>query len=96
MTGAIKKMQAIILAAGMGKRLKELTQNNTKCMVRVLSLIHIWIAQKSKQCLAGSPAGTLKRPLGRLSHGQKSILKKAISLKRWIGRSKFFVEANNE
>lgn len=28
-------MQAIILAAGMGKRLKELTQNNTKCMVRV-------------------------------------------------------------
>ncbi len=28
-------MQAIILAAGMGKRLKELTQNNTKCMVEV-------------------------------------------------------------
>jgi histidinol-phosphate/aromatic aminotransferase/cobyric acid decarboxylase-like protein/choline kinase len=28
-------MQAIILAAGMGKRLKELTQDNTKCMVRV-------------------------------------------------------------
>lgn len=28
-------MQAIILAAGMGKRLKELTKNNTKCMVRV-------------------------------------------------------------
>ena len=28
-------MQAIILAAGMGKRLKELTENNTKCMVRV-------------------------------------------------------------
>ena len=28
-------MQAIILAAGMGKRLKELTQHNTKCMVRV-------------------------------------------------------------
>ena len=28
-------MQAIILAAGMGKRLKELTQNNTKCMVKV-------------------------------------------------------------
>lgn len=28
-------MQAIILAAGMGKRLKELTQNNTKCMVQV-------------------------------------------------------------
>ena len=28
-------MQAIILAAGMGKRLKKLTQNNTKCMVKV-------------------------------------------------------------
>ncbi len=28
-------MQAIILAAGMGKRLKELTKNQTKCMVRV-------------------------------------------------------------
>ena len=28
-------MQAIILAAGMGKRLKDLTQDNTKCMVQV-------------------------------------------------------------
>ena len=28
-------MQAIILAAGMGKRLKDLTANNTKCMVKV-------------------------------------------------------------
>ena len=28
-------MQAIILAAGMGKRLKELTHVNTKCMVKV-------------------------------------------------------------
>lgn len=28
-------MQAIILAAGMGKRLKNLTSNNTKCMVNV-------------------------------------------------------------
>ncbi|MCM1495274.1 MAG: aminotransferase class I/II-fold pyridoxal phosphate-dependent enzyme [Bacteroides sp.] len=28
-------MQAIILAAGMGKRLKELTEHNTKCMIRV-------------------------------------------------------------
>lgn len=28
-------MQAIILAAGMGKRLKELTRSNTKCMVEV-------------------------------------------------------------
>ena len=28
-------MQSIILAAGMGKRLKELTNDNTKCMVKV-------------------------------------------------------------
>ena len=28
-------MQAIILAAGMGKRLKDYTKNNTKCMVEV-------------------------------------------------------------
>lgn len=28
-------MQAIILAAGMGKRLKKLTQNNAKCMIKV-------------------------------------------------------------
>ncbi len=28
-------MQAVILAAGMGKRLKHLTQNNTKCMVKI-------------------------------------------------------------
>ena len=28
-------MQAIILAAGMGKRLKELTNDVTKCMVKV-------------------------------------------------------------
>ncbi len=28
-------MQGLILAAGMSKRLGELTQNNTKCMVKV-------------------------------------------------------------
>ena len=28
-------MQAIILAAGMGRRLGEMTKNNTKCMVEV-------------------------------------------------------------
>lgn len=31
----MRKMQAIILAAGMGKRLKEHTSNQTKCMVKV-------------------------------------------------------------
>ena len=43
-------MQAIILAAGMGKRLKELTENNTKCMVKVdgISLIDRALHQLEK------------------------------------------------
>lgn len=46
-------MQAIILAAGMGKRLKELTQNNTKCMVKVngVTLIDRMLHQIEKQHL---------------------------------------------
>lgn len=40
-------MQAIILAAGMGKRLKDLTKENTKCMVKVngVALIDRMLAQ---------------------------------------------------
>lgn len=43
-------MQAIILAAGMGKRLGELTKNNTKCMVEVngVKLIDRVICQLAK------------------------------------------------
>ena len=43
-------MQAIILAAGMGKRLGELTQNNAKCMVQVngISLIDRTLTQLSQ------------------------------------------------
>lgn len=43
-------MQAIILAAGMGKRLKELTANNTKCMVKVngVTLIERMLRQLDK------------------------------------------------
>lgn len=43
-------MQAIILAAGMGKRLGELTQNNTKCMVKVngVTLIERLLQQLDK------------------------------------------------
>lgn len=43
-------MQALILAAGMGKRLGELTQNNTKCMVKVngIPLIDRLLTQLSK------------------------------------------------
>lgn len=44
-------MQAIILAAGMGKRLKELTKNNTKCMVKVngVTLIDRMLHQIDRQ-----------------------------------------------
>ena len=47
-------MQAIILAAGMGKRLKELTKNNTKCMVEVNGekLIDRVLRQLDKQNLS--------------------------------------------
>ena len=47
-------MQAIILAAGMGKRLKDLTQNNTKCMVKVngITLIERMLHQIEKQHLS--------------------------------------------
>ena len=43
-------MQAIILAAGMGKRLGEYTKNNTKCMVPVngTPLINRVLLQLSK------------------------------------------------
>ncbi len=47
-------MQAIILAAGMGKRLKDLTQNNTKCMVKVngVTLIDRMLHQLEKHNLS--------------------------------------------
>ena len=47
-------MQAIILAAGMGKRLKELTKDNTKCMVKVngITLIDRMLHQIEKYGLS--------------------------------------------
>lgn len=47
-------MQAIILAAGMGKRLKALTKNNTKCMVEVngVTLIKRMLSQLDKKLLS--------------------------------------------
>lgn len=46
-------MQAIILAAGMGKRLKDLTADNTKCMVKVngVTLIERMLGQLDRQNL---------------------------------------------
>lgn len=47
-------MQAIILAAGMGKRLKKLTKDNTKCMVEVggITLIERALRILDKKCLS--------------------------------------------
>lgn len=47
-------MQALILAAGMGKRLKELTKNNTKCMVEVngVTLIERMLTQIDRKGLS--------------------------------------------
>lgn len=47
-------MQAIILAAGMGKRLQELTKNNTKCMVKVngVTLIERMLRQIDRHSLS--------------------------------------------
>ncbi len=47
-------MQGMILAAGMGKRLKYLTKNNTKCMVKVngISLIERMLKIMDKKQLS--------------------------------------------
>ncbi len=47
-------MQSIILAAGMGKRLKSLTEHNTKCMVKVngITLIERMLYQLDKKHLS--------------------------------------------
>lgn len=49
-------MQAVILAAGMGKRLGELTKNNTKCMIKVngITLIERVLTQLSSLPLTRS------------------------------------------
>jgi len=72
-------MQAIILAAGMGKRLKELTQDNTKCMVKVngVRLIDRMLGQLAKLGLRrtvlviGYEGEKLRKHVGRKWQGMK-------------------------
>lgn len=72
-------MQAIILAAGMGKRLKELTQDNTKCMVKVngVRLIDRMLSQLAKLGLkrtvlvTGYEGAKLRKHVGRKWEGMK-------------------------
>ena len=72
-------MQALILAAGMGKRLKELTQDNTKCMVEVngVKLIDRMLTQLSKLGLKrtvlviGYKGDKLRKHVGRKRDGMR-------------------------
>ena len=72
-------MQGLILAAGMGKRLKELTQENTKCMVKVngVRLIDRVLGQLSKLGLkrtvivTGYEGAKLRKHVGRKWGGMK-------------------------
>ena len=72
-------MQGLILAAGMGKRLKELTQDNTKCMVKVngVRLIDRVLGQLSKLGLkrtvivTGYKGKELRKHIGRKWEGMK-------------------------
>ena len=66
-------MQGLILAAGMGKRLKELTQDNTKCMIKVngVRLIDRALAQlarlglKRTVLVTGYEGAKLRKHVGR-------------------------------
>ena len=72
-------MQGLILAAGMGKRLKELTQDNTKCMVKVngVRLIDRVLEQLAKLGLkrtvlvTGYKGAKLRKHVGRKWEGMK-------------------------
>lgn len=66
-------MQGLILAAGMGKRLQELTKDNTKCMVKVngVRLIDRMLSQLAKLGLKrtvlviGYEGGKLRKHIGK-------------------------------
>lgn len=72
-------MQGLILAAGMGKRLKELTKDNTKCMVQVngVRLIDRVLGQLAKLGLertvivTGYEGAKLRKHIGRKWEGMK-------------------------
>ena len=72
-------MQGLILAAGMGKRLKELTQDNTKCMVKVngVRLIDRVLSQLAKLGLkrtvivTGYEGAKLRKHVGRKWDGMR-------------------------
>ena len=74
-------MQAIILAAGMGRRLGELTRQNTKCMVRVngTTLIDRLLTQLSRLSLnrvvivVGYKGEELRRYIGARFDGSLRI-----------------------
>lgn len=72
-------MQAVVLAAGMGKRLKELTQDNTKCMVKVngVRLIDRMLSQLAKLgikrtvLVIGYKGDNLRKHVGQTWNGMR-------------------------
>ena len=72
-------MQGLILAAGMGKRLKELTRDNTKCMLEVngVRLIDRVLSQLAKIGLkrtvlvTGYEGAKLRKHVGRKWDGMR-------------------------
>ena len=72
-------MQGLILAAGMGKRLKELTQDNTKCMIMVngVRLIDRMLSQLARLGLrrtvivTGYEGAKLRKHVGRKWEGMR-------------------------
>ena len=74
-------MQGLILAAGMGKRLKELTKGNTKCMVKVngVRLIDRVLSQLAKLGLkrtvivTGYEGANLRKHVGRKWNGMRIV-----------------------
>lgn len=80
-------MQAIILAAGMGKRLKTLTQHNTKCMIEVNGEKLI---DRSVQAILDSGINKIVIVVGYQSKNLKDHV-----LHRWHDKDITFIENNN-
>ena len=92
-------MQAIILAAGMGRRLGELTKNNTKCMVSVngITLIDRMLSQLSSLNLSrviiviGYKGENLRKYIGNEYKGLKiEYMTRPIIFIHWLWQKKNF------
>lgn len=88
-----KQMQAIILAAGMGKRLGDLTESNTKCIIKVngVTLFERILKQHTKTSITLLLANTYQRlSLGIHQANQFKALPSS-NLNAIIGRVSYLV-----